>query len=121
MIVKIFEFEAAHFLPKYVGPCSNMHGHSYKLEIGFSGNSLHNGMIMDFSDLKKIVQDEIIQHLDHKLLNECRMPGFNWENPTAEHMVDWMNWKLNSQSWGGVSATFIRLWETSTSYAEWRV
>ena len=50
------EFEAAHLLPNYDGPCGNLHGHSYKIELTLEGpqNEDYYGMVMDFNDLKKL-------------------------------------------------------------------
>jgi len=47
-----------------------MHGHSYKLQVAVSGSIEKNGMVLDFAELKKIVNMLIIQHLDHVCLNE---------------------------------------------------
>ncbi len=61
-ISKEFQFEMAHALYGYNGPCKNIHGHSYKLCVCVIGDVIKdetnakNGMVMDFSDLKKIVQ-----------------------------------------------------------------
>jgi len=44
------EFETAHLLPGYNGPCGNLHGHSYKIEVTVEGpqHDNHFGMVMDF-------------------------------------------------------------------------
>lgn len=65
-ITKEFSFEMAHMLDGYNGRCRNIHGHSYRLFVTISGNpctdtSSHAfGMVMDFSELKRIVNEEII-------------------------------------------------------------
>lgn len=118
---KIFKFEAAHFLPNHPGKCKNLHGHSYTLEVEVSygkGNSLNtNGMVIDFGDLKELIVDYIEANLDHKFLNET-FPGI----PTAENMVlgivKYLKSKLTLSY--PVWLVRIRLWETSTSYVEWR-
>ena len=59
-ITKQFNFETAHALYGYDGLCKNVHGHSYKLYVTVIGdpiddtNHKKNGMLIDFSDLKKI-------------------------------------------------------------------
>ena len=55
------EFETAHLLPGYDGPCGNLHGHSYKIEVTLEGpqNKLFD-MVMDFKDLKKAMQENNI-------------------------------------------------------------
>ena len=116
-ITRQFEFEAAHKLPNHEGKCKNLHGHSYKLQITMSG-SIQNfgpgaGMIMDFGQLKKIVQVYVIESLDHMYLNDIL------EVPTAEELVLWIVGRLT-----GVivhpQLECVRLYETSNSYAEWR-
>lgn len=117
-ITKIFEFEAAHYLPEHKGKCKNVHGHSYKLEVEVSygkGNAVNNEhMVMDFGDLKNMVKILIDSLLDHSMLNDT------FTVPTAEHMVyeiaNILSTKLKSPLW----LVRVRLWETSSSYAEWR-
>lgn len=118
-VVKFFEFEAAHFLPNYDGCCKNIHGHTYKLQIGITGDINHvTGMVQDFSTLKQTVKKAIIDHLDHKMLNEITLNNFPHKNPTAENMVVWMKGILENTL--ACDIYLIRLYETSTSYAEWR-
>jgi len=130
MIVKQFKFEAAHFLPEYNGKCKNIHGHSYLLEIGVEGYiNNKTGMVMDFSRLKEIVSREIIDILDHTFLNTLQgntlqVINFPWVMPTAENIVDWILWRLEyicgNAGWKEGEIALVRLWETSTSYVEWR-
>lgn len=110
-ITKIFEFEAAHCLPFHQGACQFLHGHTYKLEVTLYGKQDENGIIMDFSELKRIVNEEVIKEFDHAYIND-KMDC----NPTAENMLDWIWNKLEK---AGVSNLYVlRLWETSTSFAE---
>lgn len=123
-IIKHFEFEAAHRLPNYQGPCNQVHGHSYKLEIGVSGPvGLDSGMIMDFKALKDLVKDWIIDRLDHFYLNDVRVYDFPGHCPTAENMVLWMVNTLTGRLKvidPSLELGLVRLWETSGSYCEWR-
>lgn len=117
-ITKCFEFESAHFLPYYNGNCKSNHGHSYRLEVEVSGpietTGANRGMIVDFGLLKTTVMNNVVSKLDHMLLNTL------FDNPTAEIMVVWIAEELER----AVPSTFVlervRLWETRTSYAEWR-
>jgi 6-pyruvoyltetrahydropterin/6-carboxytetrahydropterin synthase len=80
-----FHFAAAHRLPFYDGPCFRMHGHNYKLLVQVQGEpNPKTGMVMDFVDLQKIVQAEVLERCDHHTLNDFM------ENPTAENLVTWM-------------------------------
>ena len=125
-VVKTFLFDAAHMLPNYDGLCKNIHGHTYKLEIGVSGSiNLHSGMVVDFAQLKQLVQDSICKYLDHTYLNEVDQVDFPRHMPTAENMVAWIHAILQAQveiqtEPRNRHLQFIRLWETPTSYAEWR-
>ena len=122
-IIKHFTFEAAHHLYNYDGPCSRIHGHSYKLDIGVCATHVTlNDMIMDFKQLKEIVEQEIIDRWDHQLLND--LPEFNsgvlGTSPTAEMMVGWIVSTLEHQlSLLGVRLTLVDLWETEDSHCRW--
>ncbi len=61
IITREFTFEACHHLPGHRGKCRRPHGHSYRLQISLRGPILNtpgessDGMVMDFDDLKQIV------------------------------------------------------------------
>lgn len=113
-VTKMFEFEAGHHLPNYNGPCHKQHGHTFKLEVTVSSNKFDEfiGMIIDFKDLKSIVQENVISFLDHSYLNDII------HNPTSEHLVVWIiNKLLNNMD--EYILERVRLYETSTSYCEW--
>ena len=110
-IVKKIEFEAAHYLPKgsYRGKCNDIHGHSYKCEIGVSDDiNQKTGMVMDFSELKYSIE-KCINQLDHKLLNDIIV------NPTVENIIRWI-WKYLAKEEYIRNLSFIKLWETSSCY-----
>ena len=76
-ITKMYDFEMAHVLKDYDGPCRNIHGHSYKLFVTVSGTPISDpsspkkGMVMDFKDLKAIVKTHIVDaRIPHALLLE---------------------------------------------------
>lgn len=120
-VTKEFEFEAAHHLINYDGPCANIHGHSYKLQVTVSGDInifetkyATDCMVMDFKDLKNIVKTAIIDTHDHGDLNKI------YSNPTAEIMVVGMFHNLKEWLPKDVHLESVKLWETSTSFAEYR-
>ena len=120
-VTKEFEFEAAHHLLNYEGACARVHGHSYKLQVTVSGEVYLSGklpatdnMVLDFKELKKIVVDKIIRSHDHADLNEL------YENPTAEVMVIKMYHVIQESLPKDVRVESVKLWETSTSFAEYR-
>jgi len=113
-VCKTFRFDAAHYLPNYEGKCSQMHGHTWVLEVEVSGSVGSDGMVIDFAELKGIVNREVIDKLDHTLLNDT------FENPTAENMLRRI-WNTLLQAIGNtsmVSLTRLRLYETPDSFAE---
>jgi len=114
---KTFTFDCAHYLENYEGACANMHGHTYKLEVTVRriGKSLdEQQMVMDFSDLKKIVQEHILDKWDHATINEVEI-----YNPTAENMAIDAARKLKGVLYGqDIAVERVRLYETPTSYVE---
>ena len=122
-VTKEFTFDAAHSLPGYRGDCGRLHGHTYKLEITVDGGvNQWTGMVCDFKDLKAMVQDCILRHLDHSHLNEIGLRGFPSMMPTAEKMVVWMAEVLHDNIFKSnlpFQLRRVRLWETPTSHATW--
>lgn len=118
-VTKQFMFEASHKLPYYEGACHNLHGHSYKLEVTVIGdiikdtNHAKRGMIIDFKDLKDIVKKVAVDKYDHSYLNVF------FENPTAEIMVHKIAMDIMKELPKGVTLVSCKLWETTTSYAEY--
>ena len=111
-ITKLFEFEAAHFLPDYKGLCKNLHGHTFHLEVTIRSHSetLDQGMILDFSLLKKIVEEEIIFKYDHSFINDLV------ENPTSEVLVKLIAVALRERfEYTDLVLHKVVLWETSKS------
>jgi len=68
------EFDAGHRIPDHKSQCRNLHGHRYAIEITLSGdiisatNLSENGMVMDFSDVKKIARESVVDLWDHAFL-----------------------------------------------------
>lgn len=119
-VVKEFRFEAAHSLEKYVGACNNLHGHSYKLQVGVEGiPDEETGIVVDFKDLKNIVQKHIVDIVDHSDLNES-MKYFNLQgNTSCENMIVAFWYELDevlSETTNEVLVE-LRLWETENSYS----
>lgn len=120
-VTKEFTFEAAHHLVNYDGDCANVHGHSYKLQVTASGDIdtsdqkyANECMVIDFKDLKKVVKERVIDHHDHNNLNKL------YGNPTAEIMVIEIFNDIASHLPKDVKLESVKLWETATSFAEYR-
>lgn len=98
---RVFYFDSAHHLPEYDGTCEKHHGHTYTLDVVLEGDIGEDGMVLDFTKLKNVVQKEILSKLDHTDLNDI------FENPTAENMVDWIYDRLKDK----LSLHSVKLWE----------
>ncbi len=139
-ITKQFSFETGHALYGYDGKCKNVHGHSYKLSVTVIGQPITDrtnvkfGMVIDFSDLKKIVKEEIVDHFDHatvfnettphiELANELKTRGHhvilvNYQ-PTSENMVIDFAQKIKNRLSDSIKLHSLKLQETDSSFAEW--
>jgi 6-pyruvoyltetrahydropterin/6-carboxytetrahydropterin synthase len=138
-ITKEFRFEAAHALKGYDGPCRSIHGHSYELSVTIIGDPVETkdspkmGMIMDFSELKKIIKKTVIDPFDHALIlssdypdDEFKRSGEAFSNvilveyqPTSENLLIDFAARIRRLLPHIVKLHSLRLRETSTSYAEW--
>ena len=73
-ITRKLEFDAGHRIPDHKSQCRNLHGHRYTLEITLTGavieeeGSSDNGMIMDFSDVKTLAKQHLVDVWDHAFL-----------------------------------------------------
>lgn len=139
-ITKEFSFETGHALFGYDGLCKNVHGHSYKLSVTVIGepiddaSAIKNGMVIDFSDLKKIVKEEIVLPFDHATVLNINTPHkalaeemesrghkvlkVNYQ-PTSEMMVIDFAEKIKAHLPESIQLFSLKLRETASSYAEW--
>lgn len=113
-LTRQFSFEAAHHLPFHEGKCKNLHGHTYVLDVTIEGRYDANGIIMDFHDFKTIVTDHVINHFDHKCLNDLEI--FKHTSPTAENIAMYIHEALAA---AGLPVRNIRLYETPTCWVDY--
>ena len=100
------------------GRCSNLHGHSYRLEVCVCGNTDPNGWILDFSELKDLVSREILSSYDHSCLND--LPEYQDFPPTAENMARTIFFKLRPHLKRPNCRLYrIKVFESQDSWAEW--
>jgi 6-pyruvoyltetrahydropterin/6-carboxytetrahydropterin synthase len=93
------EFAASHYYhnPQWTpeenrrvfGKCANPHGHghNYALEVTVAGEvDPRTGMVMDLKELKRVLEDEVLEALDHRFLNK-EVPAFATKIPTTENIA----------------------------------
>lgn len=138
-LTKIFHFEMAHALYGYDGACKNIHGHSYQLLVTIKGEPIldathsKNGMVLDFSVLKAIVKNSIIDELDHALALNANSPHKELKEnnilferiillpyqPTCENLLIDFAGRIKKQLPENIKLHSLKLKETPSSYAEW--
>lgn len=139
-ITKDFRFETGHALYGYDGKCKNIHGHNFKLSVTVTGSPITDkshskyGMVIDFSDLKKIINEEIINVYDHATVfnkNTSHIEEANFLSsrghkilevdfqPTSEMMVLNFAKIIASKLPDNIKLHSLKLQETDTSCAEW--
>ena len=82
-VKKRIEISAAHrLILDYESKCTNLHGHNWIIDVFLRSETLNkNGMIMDFTEIKRKIQDKF----DHKVIND----EVNF-NPTAENIAKYI-------------------------------
>ena len=139
-ITKQFSFETGHALYGYDGKCRNVHGHSYKFSVTVIGEPISDtshvkfGMVIDFSDLKKIVKEEIVNVFDHATVFNKNTPHVELAKelkdrdhnvllvdyqPTSEMMVIDFSKKIKLRLPSNIMLHSLKLQETDSSFAEW--
>ena len=74
LITRRLEFDAGHRIPQHKSQCRHLHGHRYALEVTLSGaviqteGASEQGMVMDFSDVKDIALQKLVNLWDHAFL-----------------------------------------------------
>jgi len=104
-IFRVFQVEAAHFLPNVPEghKCARMHGHSFRIEVHVSGEpGADSGWVMDFADLKRAFEP-LFEQLDHNCLNDIE----GLENPTSEMLAKWI-WERLREVLPGLSRVVVQ-------------
>lgn len=126
-------FDAGHRLLGYEGKCASPHGHTFRAEVVVEGIELDElGLILDFGVVKSAVKGWIDQHWDHGFLvnsedaelitalgsiPEAKVYCFAQSNPSAEAMARTL-YEVAREFLGG-SLAAVRMWESTTQYAEY--
>lgn len=141
IVTKRVTFESSHYLDNPTlspedckaafGNCSGFkngkervtHGHSYKMNISVTGvKDTSTGFIINFKDLKQIIESEILSVLDHNCLNDVIPEQFH--PVTVENMIDYIVKKtdllkrIRKVTSDRCYVCKIKIWETEDSFAE---
>jgi 6-pyruvoyltetrahydropterin/6-carboxytetrahydropterin synthase len=130
LVTKRIDFCYGHRLLDYDGVCKHPHGHNAVVEVDVRTDELDGrNMVVDFSDIKRVIKGWIDRELDHKMilrhddplvepLEKLGEPIFKLEsNPTVERICKLIFDMAHDQ---GMPVVAVRVWETPTSFAEYR-
>ncbi len=130
LVTKRIDFCYGHRLLDYDGICKHPHGHNAVVEVDVRTDELDSrNMVADFSDIKRIVKGWIDRELDHKMilrhddplvapLEALNEPIFKIEsNPTVDRIAKLI---FDMSLHQGLPIVAVRVWETPTSFAEYR-
>lgn len=140
-ITRRFEFDAGHRVTYHKSKCRNLHGHRYVLEVTLAGNLIETygdssqGMVMDFGDIKSLINETLVDRLDHAFIvweDDTRLVEFLREDghkhvvvpfvPTAENLAVYARESVapvvEAHTKGRVRVSRVRLYETPNSWAD---
>ena len=92
-ITRRIEFDAGHRIPDHQSQCRHLHGHRYAIEITMAGDVIQsdglpmNGMIMDFSEIKSLAIQHLIDAWDHAFL------AYRGDTPVVDFLATLSNHK----------------------------
>lgn len=133
-VSKEFKWEMGHRLPDHFGNCKNIHGHSYKMIVGFEGELNKNDMIIDFYDVDKIIK-LLVDKLDHAfIVNEkdkdvidfldkikSKKMVVNFDS-TVENLCNFVLDEIKRYDLPrNISSVSVRIYETNEDYAEEKI
>lgn len=130
-IAKEFRWEMGHRLPDHFDKCKNIHGHSYKLILEIEGDIDATGMVMDYYDVKKMI-NPIIEKLDHAFMvykKDSETIAFLKKIQSKMVVVDFQSTAENICSYflneikkinlpKNIRKASVRIYETIDDYAE---
>jgi len=131
-VTKHLKFCAAHRLWGYSGPCQNIHGHNYRVDVTLGSSELDSlGFVVDFGEVKSKLQNWLDAAWDHALIVHGEKDPIQFAvkdlgikiyilpcNPTAENMARIIYGKVQ-ESFPALIIVSVRVWETDTSFAEY--
>jgi 6-pyruvoyltetrahydropterin/6-carboxytetrahydropterin synthase len=133
VVTKEFTFDSAHQLVGHDGKCANLHGHTYRVEVALKGPVItdeqsvaKSGFVMDFTDLKAIIKEDLIDKLDHAFIAKGDEPALKTLQEsgsktvvlgfrsTCENMAMFMAYWMRQRN---LPVYYVRIWETPTGSA----
>lgn len=105
-------FSAAHRIEDYPGRCSNIHGHTYLVEVVVEGSLNKLNMVIDIEILKSVVSD-VISMVDHRYVNEV----LNERNVTMELLASWIIDMISSRLPQGIDVVSVSVCESEDACA----
>jgi 6-pyruvoyltetrahydropterin/6-carboxytetrahydropterin synthase len=129
-VTRLLRFNAAHRVhnpalsdeenARLFGKCNNpnWHGHNYTLEVSVSGEpDTVTGYVIDLGVVKRTVEREFIDQVDHKNFN-LDVPFMKGTNPTTENIIV-ACWRQLEPALKPARLTRLRLWETENNYVDY--
>ena len=129
-VTREIDFCYGHRLLNYEGKCRYLHGHNGRAVIAIGASRLdERGMVLDFSEIKKVISRWIDDHLDHRMilrrddpvipaLRELGEPLYLMdENPTAENIAQLI---FDVSVEHGFPVVETQLWETERCFATYQ-
>jgi 6-pyruvoyltetrahydropterin/6-carboxytetrahydropterin synthase len=134
IVAKEFKWEAAHRIPWHGGKCRHLHGHSYKMIVEFEGTTDEKGIVIDFKEMKKIIEPyiDLIDHStiiaakDTELKEVFDAKGWNYfllpYDSTAENLCSYFSnllieKHLSLLTYNHIKSVAVKIAETGTAYA----
>lgn len=146
-ITKEFSWNMAHLLAGHEGLCKNLHGHTYKMQIEvarkieniITSDISTKGMVIDFKELKNLVNVKIVEPLDHAFIywvnspdpveheigkillkNGRKVARVNYRTTAEEMAINFFNRLTKEFLIIDIELKSVKVWETPTSFAEAR-
>lgn len=129
-VTRQFTFSYGHRLYDYQGKCFALHGHNARVRVTVSLDRLNSqGMVFDFSELKKSIGEWIDENWDHRtllwkddplvpVLQQAGQPLFLLDsNPTAELLAMCLFQVAKEK---GFPVRNVEFWETENCFATYR-
>jgi 6-pyruvoyltetrahydropterin/6-carboxytetrahydropterin synthase len=130
-IAKEFSWEMGHRLTFHKGKCRNIHGHSYKMMIEFTGKTDEDGMVFDYYDVKDKIQP-LVDELDHAFMvkeDDVDLLDFLKKNSYLHVIVDFESTAENIAVYflkkikdldlpENITKVKVKILETENTYAE---